>query len=194
MMDKKLLKRNAAILIAALIAALVIYRVAAIVKEGDRQVSNIVRIHAESGVPVRTALVSESIQDLKFPLSLKNGRAFVPLDVKIRLKKGMSVGDQKITSISNNIDFDTGMYEVRVSGNLVGEFNATEPASGIFIPREAASDGIAWVAEDGEARPRKIRIAAMDAESILVAGGLLDGDMLIVSSSHLLYDGLKVKQ
>ncbi|MDR0319803.1 MAG: hypothetical protein LBH81_03650 [Rickettsiales bacterium] len=190
---KKLLKRNLVILCAALVAALVIYRISALVKEGDREVSNIVRIHVQDGIPVETMEIKRESDALKFPLSLKSGRAFVPLEIKLRLKKGMAVSDEKITFISGNLDFDTGLYEVRVSGKLSGEHSAEEPSRGIFIPRSAVNDNFVWINSNGNAVRRKIRVAATDAERVLVAGGISDGEQLITSSTANLMDGVKVK-
>ncbi|MCL2629775.1 MAG: hypothetical protein FWD33_03795 [Alphaproteobacteria bacterium] len=190
---KKLLKRNGVILVFALIAAISIYRAAQIVEESRREVNNIARINAELGAPVRTVQLKISSDFIKHPLSLRRGRAFVPQNVRDNLKVGMKVGNQKITSVSKNIDFNTGQFEVRVSGNLSGEFYAEEPMRGIFIPREAQSGGFVWIKDNGRAVRRKIKIAAQDADKILASSGIKEGELIIVSSTAALKDGDKVR-
>jgi hypothetical protein len=124
---------------------------------------------------------------------LKNGRAFVPFELKVKLKKGMRVGKNQITSVSDNIDFDTGLYEVRVSGKASGESYARDSMNGIFIPRMAVHGGTVWIDSNSVAVSRKVVVAASDMDRVLISSGLSDGDLIIVSSVANLKDGVKVK-
>lgn len=188
--------RNLYTLCAAFIAAIIIYRIAALVREANRPVYNIARIQVSQGTPVET-LELQPGGELKFSLSFRNGRAFVANDIRLKLRKNMKVESEEwnaeIINVSNNIDFDTGLYEIRIDKKINGEGYAIEKVDGILIPRLALSGNQVWINEDGIARVKKIRIANHDAEQILVQTGLEAGDQLIVSSTANLIDGVKVK-
>jgi hypothetical protein len=170
------------------------YRITELNLDKNREIYNIARIQAKSGIPVDYIMVKEKTDSLKYLLSVRNGRAFVLGVVAARLKVGMNVGKYKITFVSNSVDFDTGMFEVRISSKVSGEFYAMEPETGIFIPRSAAiGDDTVWVANNGVSEMRKIKIFGKDADKLLVKSGLKIGDLLIVSATSNLVDGIKVK-
>jgi hypothetical protein len=144
------------------------YRVRQIRKEGDAVVHNITRIHRDSGAPREYVIAKKTTDVLSEPLFVQNGRALVSAG---RIRK-FAVGDKirgkdaQITYISQGIDLDTGMFVVRVSGNISGNVFVQKKHTGFFLPADARL-------------PDGARVIARDNERMVVVG-LKDGDRVIV--------------
>jgi len=64
----------------------------------------------------------------------------------------------------------------------------------VAIPRHAVREGGGvWVIEDGKLRVREIEILRSDRQQTLVASGLADGDLVIVSTLDAVTDGMIVR-
>ena len=116
------------------------------------------------------------------PLAVKNNRAYVSAARAQKLRAGQKIGDGKITSVSSNIDYDTGMYIVRTTGVSDGLQMAEFTTTGHFVPLYAITDGSVFVIENGVATVRNVNVARQDSENAYIASGLRDGDIVILSS------------
>ena len=144
------------------------YRIREIRKEGIRTVHNIVRIHAENGIPQEYITVNKTTDFLYEPIYVENGRALVSLGRINKFKIGQKIKDKNITItyVSNNIDLDTGMFVVRLSHKITGNVFVESQYTGFFLPLDAEV-------------PSHAKIIAKDNERVVVSG-LNDGDKVVV--------------
>jgi hypothetical protein len=163
------MKKKMAIFVLVLLTSVAVgHRVRQIRREGVLVVHNAARIHAESGVPHEYVVAKKTTDVLLEPLFVQNGRALVSAGRAHKFAVGDMIHgkDAKITYISPNVDLDTGMFIVRVSGNVSGNVFVRKKYTGFFLPADAVlPDGARMVARDGER---------------MVAAGLRDGDKVIV--------------
>ena len=186
----KKFKHACYIVMVAILVGWVVFRFAAVASENARYVFNASRVAADQGVPIESVVATMQNGVLYEPLSVKNNRAYVAGERSSKLRPGQRVGDGKITYVSKNIDFNTGMFLVRTSGVSDGLHFAEFSADGYFIPLYAISDGVVYVADNGVATAKQIEIVRQDSENAYISSGLTDGDIVILSKVN---PGEKVK-
>ena len=186
----KKIKHTFFIALVAIMVGWVIFRFIAFASENARFVYNASRVAAENGLPVEHVTVRVESGTLFEPLSVKNNRAYVSAERASKLRAGQKIENGKITFVSNNIDLNTGMYLVRTSGVSDGLHFAEFTTNGIFVPLYAISDNSVFVADNGIATKRNIKIARQDSENAYVESGLNSGDVVILSKVQ---SGVKVK-
>jgi hypothetical protein len=149
-------------------SVLVGYRIQQIREEGVKTVHNIVRIHAEKGAPSEYVIAKKAIDYLDEPLYVKNGRALVSAGKIHNFAVGQRIKDSnaRITFVSDNIDLNSGMFVVRVSGNITGNVMVQKEYNGFFLPLDAVL-------------PKGANVVAKDF-SRMVVSGLNDGEKVIV--------------
>lgn len=189
-MATKKFKKIMYIATVAVLVGWVIFRFAAVASENARYVFNAARVSADVGAPIESVVMQRASGTLYEPLAVKNNRAYVSGARASKLRAGQRVGDGKIVSVSSNIDYDTGMYVVRTTGVADGLQFAEFTTTGHFVPLYAITDGSVFVAQDGVAVARSVKIARQDSENAYIASGLQDGDIVILSTVHA---GDKVK-
>ena len=163
------MKKKVIIFLSVLFLSLLVgYRIQQILEEGVMVVHNIVRIHAQKGVPKEYAVAKKTTDFLEEPLYVKNGRALVSTSRVRKFRAGQKIKDKNsaITFVSDDIDLDTGMFVVKVSGNVTGHVRVLSEYTGFFLP--IASE-----------LPPNARLIAQDAERMVVSG-LKDGERIIV--------------
>ena len=170
------------IALVVIIIGWVLFRFAAIASENARYVFNAARVAADAGYPVEVIKMSRGVGTLYEPLSVKNNRAYVSGTRAAKLRSGQRIGNGRITSVSSNIDLDTGMYIVRTSGVADGMHYAEFTADGYFVPLYAIHDGTVMVVNDGAAQSRSVKIARQDSENAYITDGLSDGDVIILTT------------
>ena len=186
----KKIKHTFFIALVAIMVGWVIFRFIAFASENARFVYNASRVAAENGLPVEYVTVNIESGTLYEPLSVKNNRAYVSGERASKMRAGQKIENGKITFVSNNIDLNTGMYLVRTSGVSDGLHFAEFTTNGIFVPLYAISDNSVFVADNGIATKRNIKIARQDSENAYVESGLNSGDVVILSKVQ---SGVKVK-
>ena len=186
----KKIKHTFFIVFVAIMVGWVIFRFIAFASENARFVYNASRVAAENGLPVEYVTVHIESGTLYEPLSVKNNRAYVSGERASKMRAGQKIENGKITFVSNNIDLNTGMYLVRTSGVSDGLHFAEFTTNGIFVPLYAISDNSVFVADNGIATKRDIKIARQDSENAYVESGLNSGDVVILSKVQ---SGVKVK-
>jgi len=144
------------------------YRIRQIRQESNHVVNNIVRIHREMGAPEEYVIAEKTNDFLREPIFIENGRALVSRG-RVRLfaaGQRISGTDARITSVSSNLDLHTGMFVVRVSKRLNGQFFAERRFDGFFLPLEAIL-------------PDHARVISRDVERQVVAG-LREGERVVL--------------
>lgn len=174
-------KKTITILCAIVLAGVVGYRIYNLVTENAFVVYNISREYKKHGTPVEAIVAKTENGTLTEPLYVKNGRAYVSANRRSKFAVGNTVGENgKITSVSNNVDLDTGLYVIRVSG-ASGDVLASRKLTGVFVPNAAVqTDGTVLIVDGDIAVARPITIVASDADNSVVRG-LNDGDVVILS-------------
>lgn len=191
---KKLKTRKSKNIIYTLFIALVVcvfgYRFYSVEQENNFNVFNIVRQNMENGLPVNVLMMEQTNGVLLEPLTIKNNYAYVS-GARIKdFKVGQKIGNCKITSVSNKIDLDTGMYVIRTAGCTDGLQYVENKKTGFYVPMSAIRGNYVYVAESGVAHIREIVIENSDAQNALVKSGLNVGDILILSNVQ---DNEKIK-
>ena len=159
-----------------------VYRFVMVGIENRRFVFNPSRAAAENGLVVDTLNATKTTGTLREPLTVKNNRALVSgARVKL-LKPGQKIGNGTITSVSSNIDLDTGMHRVTTRGVSDGLNYAEYQISGYFVPSYAIRQDTIYVMENGTAVAHPVRVALSDSETSVVTAGLRDGDVIILSN------------
>lgn len=181
-MATKKFKKFMYIALVAVLVGWVVFRFAAVASENARYVFNASRISADVGAPIEYITMQNAPGTLYEPLAVKNNRAYVTASRASMLRAGQRVGTGKITSVSSNIDYDTGMYVVRTTGVADGLQFAEFTTNGHFVPLYAITDGAVMVAVDGIAVLRDVKIARQDSENAYITSGLNDGDIVILSA------------
>jgi len=173
--------KNLLMALAAVVVMLVAYRAIQISIENRRVVFNIAREHAAHGTPVETMTARTQTGHLMEPVAVKNNRIYVSGARVGRFKVGQRLsGGGRITSVSNRIDLDTGLFALRTSGAPDGNHSVMIEHSGVFMPLHAVSGSSVMVVENGISARRSVIVIASDAETAVVRG-LLDGDIVILT-------------
>jgi hypothetical protein len=175
------MRKFAYILCAAAMIGWVVFRFNAIGSENARYVFNASRAADEHGAPIEVLEVVKKTGVLKEPLHIKNNRALVSSARAGKFRPGQKVGGGVIVSVSERIDIDSGMHAVKTRGVADGLNYAEAANTGYFVPVQAVSDGAVFVAADGVAQKREVRIIARDFETAVISGGVSDGDKIILS-------------
>ncbi|MDR3208373.1 MAG: virulence-associated V antigen [Rickettsiales bacterium] len=163
------MKKKAAIFLSILLLSVLVgYRIQKLREEGVRHVNNIVRIHKEKGSPHEYVVAEKTTDFLEEPLFVQNGRALVSADRVHMFSTGQKIKDKdaNITFVSRDIDLDTGMFIVRVSGNITGNVMALREYTGFFLPVDAVL-------------PAGAKVVAKDNQRMVVAG-LKDGERIVI--------------
>ena len=191
---EKLETRKSKVIIGLILAILVLfafsYRFYVIEQENHFEVFNIIRHNASNGVPVRVLEMQKTDGVLFEPLTIKNNRGFVS-GVRIGLFKiGQKIGNCKITSVSKNIDLDTGMYVIKTNGCEDGLQYVENRKSGFYVPVSALHGNTVFVVSEGVAQSREVVIENRDMQNALIKSGINEGDIVILSNVQ---DGEKIK-
>jgi len=186
--------RNKKRIYIALVLALVlwfVYRFIMVGIENRRYVFNPSRAAAESGLVVETLDAKKVTGTLREPLTVKNNRALVSGTRVKLLKPGQKIGNGTITSVSSNIDLDTGMHRVQTRNVTDGLNYAEYQITGYFVPSYAIKQDTVYIMENDAATARKVSVAESDAETSVITSGLRDGDVIILSNVS---NGAKVQK
>jgi hypothetical protein len=174
------LKKLIYILCAGLLALVLAFRITAIARENHREVFNAARLAEAAGFPVETIIVKNEKNLLKEPLHVRKGKAFVSAARKKKFKMGQKVASGGfIISVSRGIDLDTGLYAIGTS-SPDGETVVLTEHFGAALPLSAISSGKVFIAENGAAVKKEVKIVSRDSENAVVSG-LSDGDAVINS-------------
>ena len=115
------------------------------------------------------------------PLTIKNNRAYVSGARVSLFSAGQKIGDCKISSVSHNIDLDTGMHVIKTNGCSNGLQYVETKKIGFYVPVSALHGNAVYVVNNGYAQLRTIEIENRDAENALVKSGLNTDDIVILS-------------
>lgn len=181
-MATRKLKKIISLSLVAILVGWVMFRFATIISENERVVFNASRNAADVGTPVHVMKMLRTDGTLYEPVAVHNNRAYVSANRASKLRAGQKIGTGKITYVSSNIDYDTGMYLVRTSGVSDGLQMAEFTAVGHFVPLYAITNETVLVVENGIATPRDITISRQDSENAYITSGLNDGDVVILSN------------
>ncbi len=166
------------------------FRINALVVQHNQQVFNIARDISENGTPVLTMVAKNSSGVLHEPITVEKNKAYVTSGRVGLFRTGQKVGDGKISSVSQNIDLDTGMYVIKMTNVANGLQYVEYTRNGYFVPIHAVVDENVFVYDNGKAALRKVIVAHSDADVALITQGLRDGDIVILSKVS---DGEKVR-
>ncbi len=166
------------------------YRFIAVYQENNFDVFNIIRNNAKNGVPVYVLQMDKQDGILYEPLTVKNNRAYVSGARIDMFKHGQKIGNCKITSVSKNIDLDTGMHVIKTSGCENGLQYVEIKQNGFLVPVSAVHGNMVFVDDNGIAKSREIIVGGQDAQNVLITHGLEKGDVVILSDVK---DGQKIK-
>lgn len=191
---KKLKTRKSKNIIYAIVGITVVawfgYRFYAVNAEHRFKVFNITRNNLDNGTPVEVLTVQEKKGILYEPLTVKDNKAFVSGARVNIFKAGQKSDNCKITSVSKNIDLDTGMYIIRTSGCADGMHYIEKEKVGFYIPVSALTGDSVYVVNNDVAEIREIIIADRDSQNVLVKSGLSESDIVILSKVK---NGEKIK-
>lgn len=166
------------------------YRFIAVYQENNFDVFNIIRNNTKNGTPVYVLQMEQQNGVLYEPLTVKNNRAYVSGARIDMFKPGQKIGNCKITSVSKNIDLDTGMHIIKTTGCENGLQYVEIKQNGFFVPVSAVHGNIVFVSDNEIAKPREIIVGGRDAQNVLITHGLEKGDIVILSD---IKDGQKIK-
>lgn len=173
----------------------------------------------ELGVPVIVMPIKKKDVEVVSKVTLKPitkflWQGFVTQEVKQHLKNGQKVMltqvgqviEGQIKTVVEELNVETGMYKVEVEfkQELVSEqifvvgYIVTQVFRDVInIDNEDAQliDGIyfVWLAQENQARMKKIDIRSMNGYGLVVASGLEVGDLLIVDGQSKLEEGDKLR-
>lgn len=167
---------------AGVLVCWVLYRFIMIGITGRQVVFNVARAAAVDGVPVEFVVAHAADGVVRTPVAVRGNVARVSGATASQLRSGMKIGGGEITSVSNNIDLDTGLYVVRMRGAADGLQFAEYRGHGFFVPAYAVRDGAVMVVNDGVAARRDVVVSRMDNDVAMISSGLNDGDMVILSN------------
>lgn len=166
------------------------FRFYAVSREGNIEVFNIIRNNNEYGTPVSVMELHKIDGVLYEPITVKNNRAYVSNSNIDLFFAGQSLGDCKITSVSKDIDLDSGMFVIKTSGCNDGLKRAEIHKHGLYVPMSAVHNDVVYVVNSDVATAKKIIIAGQDLQNALIKSGLQDGDIIILSD---IKDNQKIK-
>ncbi|MBR4507408.1 MAG: hypothetical protein IKP24_02640 [Alphaproteobacteria bacterium] len=159
----------------------VCFRIVALILQHNQDVFNISRDISINGTPVLTMTAQNSSGVLHEPITVEKNKAYVTGNRVGLFRAGQKVGNGKITSVSQNINLDTGMYVIKTSNVENGLQYVEYTRNGYFVPVYAVVDDNVFVYENGVATLRKVIVAHSDADVALITQGLHDGDIVILS-------------
>ena len=168
----------------------VVYRFVAVAYENNRVVFNATRAASEIGMPVMTMTATKQDGKLFVPVAIRNNRGYVSAQNVSNFKSGQKIGNGKITFVSKDIDYNTGMHLIKTSGVSDGVAMVENNLNGYFVPLYAIHNNSVMVVQDGIATVRPVNIARQDSENTYITSGLSDGDIVILSNVSA---GQKVK-
>ena len=157
------------------------FRIVALILQHNQDVFNISRDVSMNGTPVLTMTAQNSSGVLHEPITVEKNKAYVTGNRVGLFRAGQKVGNGKITSVSQNINLDTGMYVIKTSNVENGLQYVEYTRNGYFVPVYAVVDDNVFVYENGVATLRKVIVAHSDADVALITQGLHDGDIVILS-------------
>lgn len=158
-----------------------IFRIVSLILQHNQSVFNISRDVATNGTPVVVMTAQNTSGILREPITIDNNRAYVSGNRVGLFRPGQRVGGGKITSVSQNINLDTGMYVIKTSGVEDGLQYVEYNRNGYFVPVYAVVNDNVFVYENGRAVLRRVIVAHSDADTALITQGLHDGDVVILS-------------
>lgn len=191
------IKNNSKFLFGILLALVVVGIVGLRIKDlraaAARQVYNIERINKEVGVPVDSIVVNRKRGVVTEPLFVKDGISYVSAARAAKFKAGQKVGARgRVTHVSRNVDLDTGLYAVRVSGASGGAHIELE-CDGFFVPVSAINNQESaqylMVNIDGYSVKKHVDVVCQDSEMVVVSG-LSNGDIVVLSK---IGEGVKLR-
>ncbi len=183
-------KKRLYVIIVLLIGVWIAYRFVEIGNERRLQVFNPARFSADAGIPVDVMNIKKTTDVLRIPLTVKHNRAIASNGLITMLKSGQRVGTGKIEYVSNKLNLETGMYDVRTRGVSDGLNYVEYKTTGYFVPSYIINANSVYVFDNGIARTRDVVVAYSDADTSVITRGLHDGDMLILSR---VLDGQKIQ-
>lgn len=183
-------KRRLYLLAVIALLGWVLFRVVMIGAEHRLFVFNPTRDAAAHGTPVEVLTMKRTTGILKEPVTVRSNRALVSTARAHILRPGQKIGDGVIVSVSDGIDFDTGMHIVLTRGVADGLQYAEYSASGYFVPVYAIKDGAVMVADGDVARARPVTVTRSDADMAFISDGLRDDDVVILTT---VTDGTKIR-
>lgn len=166
------------------------YRFYKVASENNTDVFNIVRNDLKNGTPVDAVEMNKIDGVLYEPITIKNNRGYVSGVRVILFKSGQDLGDCKIASVSRDIDLDSGMYVIKTAKCSDGLKYAHIKKNGFYVPTSAVHGNSVYVADNGFARARDIKIAGRDIQNVLIENGIDAGDVVILSDVK---DGQKIR-
>jgi len=191
---KKLKTRKSKSVIYAVLITLIVcafgYRFYAVATENNFEVFNIIRNNEQNGAPVRVLDMQKTDGILLEPLTIKNNRGYVSGARLSLFKAGQKIGNCKITSVSKNIDLDTGMHVVKTSGCVNGLQYVENIKNGFYVPVSALHGNFVYVVNADIAEMREVVIENRDMENALIKSGINAGDKVILSNVQ---NGEKIK-
>lgn len=144
------------------------------------------------------------------PVEGNQYEGFVPLGIKEQLSLGQNVfltdhsseAIGHITSVSEEIDIDSGMFRVEMSrdgevaaigGRMIvyvhtRTFESVIRVSNDVLDKEGEGH-IVWVAENGRAQKRNVQVRVRNGYGAIIEKGLDAGDILIVQGFTQLSEG-----
>lgn len=158
------------------------YRFYVVEAERNANVFNIIRNNASTGTPVNVITVSGQDGILHEPVNIRNNRAYVAGNRVGMFKVGQSVGNCKISYVSNNIDLDTGMYVIKTSKCEDGLRFIENKKHGFYVPVSAVSGNYVYIVNGDIAQKREVVISGRDLQNVVIQSGLNNGDMVILSN------------
>lgn len=168
----------------------VAFRITMLVIQHNQDVFNVSRDVAENGIPVQVVSIKNTSGVLHEPITVEKNRAYVTGNRVGLFRPGQKVGNGKITSVSQKVNLDTGMYVIKMTGVDNGLQYVEYTRNGYFVPVHAVVGENVFVLENGVATLRHVIVAHSDADVALITQGLRDGDMVILSKVS---DGDKVR-
>ncbi|MCL2758117.1 MAG: hypothetical protein FWE64_02215 [Alphaproteobacteria bacterium] len=174
------LKKIIAIVAALAVLGIVANRAVQISRENARKVFNVARDVETRGIPVETMRAEIAPGFLREPVAARRGRIYVSGARVRRFSVGQRLsGGGTITSISRNIDLDTGLFLMRTTAPDGNHF-AEIPHTGVFVPLYAIHGTTVMIATGGFADARTVDIIARDAERAVVSG-IRGGEEIIIT-------------
>ena len=180
--DDKKLNKNLYTAVLVLLIGWFVYRFVMVAIESRMVVFNPVRDANKNGTLVETIVADKKDGIINFPIAIQNNRAYVSNRARAKLRAGQKIsGGGTIVSVSNSLDYDSGMYVVKTQGAQDGVNNVQIPCSGYFIPVYAVREGFVMIEKSGIAESVRVNVVDQDADFACILGGIGDSDVVILS-------------
>lgn len=208
-------KAYAAIFIFFIAATFV--RIVLVQASRGRQITSFTGEWKKFGKPVTVREIKKTNIPIyaKFTVSINKGKpasGFVTADIKDKLKAGQEIyltdsGQPcgKITSISQNLNLDTGMYPVEVEFDQ--SVNMLEPTAIIFAQTQTLEGALAvpnnvldvvkedyylWKVENKTTKKVKVKIGLRNGFGTIIEEGIKPADYVVFSGQAMLKENDKV--